>query len=67
MLKGANIITADGPVVIFDDDLFFMGSVLAELLADAGEECAHYSTRQEYLVEVVEPAWLGDWATTKYL
>ena len=28
----------DGPVVIFDDDRFYLGSVLAELMADTGRE-----------------------------
>ena len=38
MLRGADAVTSNGPVVIFDDDLFYMGSVLAELLANAGKE-----------------------------
>jgi dimethylamine/trimethylamine dehydrogenase len=38
MAKGAAAVTADGPVVIFDDDRFYMASVLAEMLADAGRE-----------------------------
>ncbi|AOF88283.1 NAD(P)-binding protein [Sinorhizobium sp. RAC02] len=33
---GAQAVPADGPVVVFDDDCFYMGSVLAELLAKAG-------------------------------
>lgn len=32
----AQAVPADGPVVVFDDDCFYMGSVLAELLAKAG-------------------------------
>jgi dimethylamine/trimethylamine dehydrogenase len=35
---GANAVAADGPVVIFDDDCFYMGSVLAELLAASGRK-----------------------------
>ncbi|MGB0508163.1 MAG: NAD(P)-binding protein [Pikeienuella sp.] len=38
MAKSAAAVTADGPVVIFDDDHFYMASVLAELLANAGRE-----------------------------
>ena len=38
MTQGASAVTSDGPVIIFDDDLFYMGSVLAELLANAGKE-----------------------------
>ncbi|MXN44322.1 NAD(P)-binding protein [Shinella kummerowiae] len=34
--EGAKAVPADGPVVVFDDDCFYMGSVLAELLAKAG-------------------------------
>ncbi|WPE23883.1 NAD(P)-binding protein [Shinella zoogloeoides] len=33
---GAEAVSADGPVVVFDDDCFYMASVLAELLARAG-------------------------------
>lgn len=35
---GADAVTAGGPVVIFDDDCFYMGSVLAELLASSGRK-----------------------------
>lgn len=38
MDRGADAITASGPVVIFDDDQFYMASVLAELIANAGHE-----------------------------
>jgi dimethylamine/trimethylamine dehydrogenase len=38
MREGAGAIKADGPVVIFDDDRFYMGSVLAELVAGAGHK-----------------------------
>ena len=38
MAKGASAITDEGPVVIFDDDRFYMASVLAELLATAGRD-----------------------------
>ncbi|MCB1755717.1 MAG: NAD(P)-binding protein, partial [Gammaproteobacteria bacterium] len=34
--KGSEAISADGPVVIFDDDRFYLASVLAELIAGAG-------------------------------
>ncbi|MDE3876029.1 NAD(P)-binding protein [Sinorhizobium meliloti] len=34
--EGAEAVPADGPVVVFDDDCFYMGSVLAELLARRG-------------------------------
>ncbi|MEX1234522.1 MAG: FAD-dependent oxidoreductase [Roseovarius sp.] len=45
--EGANILTVDavmrgaaatGPVVIFDDDHYYMGGILAELLRDQGHE-----------------------------
>ncbi|MFX0540481.1 FAD-dependent oxidoreductase [Roseovarius sp. S4756] len=45
--EGANVVTVDalmrgaeatGPVVIFDDDHYYMGGVLAELLRDKGHE-----------------------------
>lgn len=38
MSKGATAVKADGSVVVFDDDRFYMASVLAELLANAGHE-----------------------------
>jgi len=38
MHKGADAIPADGPVVIFDDDRFYLASVLAELVAKAGHK-----------------------------
>ncbi len=38
MEKGAGAITANGPVVIFDDDRFYLASVLAELTAKAGHK-----------------------------
>ena len=34
--NGVQAVTADGPMVVFDDDCFYMGGVLAELLAKAG-------------------------------
>jgi dimethylamine/trimethylamine dehydrogenase len=34
--EGAEAVPADGPVIVFDDDCFYMGSVLAELLARRG-------------------------------
>ncbi len=37
MSKGAAAITSDGPVVIFDDDRYYMASVLAEQIARAGK------------------------------
>lgn len=36
--SGAAAITAQGPVVVFDDDRYYMGSVLAELVANAGHK-----------------------------
>ena len=36
MEQGAVAINADGPVVIFDDDRFYLASVLAELVVKAG-------------------------------
>ena len=36
MTRGAGAIASPGAVVIFDDDRFYMGSVLAELVAGAG-------------------------------
>jgi len=38
MAKGATAVSAGGPVVIFDDDRFYMANLLAEVLADAGHE-----------------------------
>lgn len=38
MTKGAAAVSTDDPVVIFDDDRFYMASVLAEVLVDAGRE-----------------------------
>ncbi|MCI2395720.1 hypothetical protein [Aliiroseovarius sediminis] len=38
MAKGVGVITSDRPVVIVDDDRFYMASVLAEFLANAGLE-----------------------------
>lgn len=38
MAKGAEAIIANGPVVIFDDDRFYLASLLAELTAMAGHE-----------------------------
>ncbi len=38
MRDGAAAVKIDGPVVIFDDDRFYMASVLAELLANAGRQ-----------------------------
>ncbi|MGH0296296.1 NAD(P)-binding protein [Sinorhizobium meliloti] len=34
--EGAEAVPSDGPVVVFDDDCFYTGSVLAELLARRG-------------------------------
>ncbi len=34
--EGAEAVPEDGPVIVFDDDCFYMGSVLAELLARRG-------------------------------
>lgn len=34
--EGAEAVPSDGPVVVFDDDCFYMGNVLAELLARRG-------------------------------
>ncbi len=36
LVDGTAAVSVDGPVVIFDDDCFYMGSVLAEMLARAG-------------------------------
>lgn len=38
MTQGASAVTQDGPIVIYDDDRFYMASVLAELLVNAGRE-----------------------------
>ena len=38
MTGGIGAITAPGPVVVFDDDRFYIASVLAELVAGAGHE-----------------------------
>jgi dimethylamine/trimethylamine dehydrogenase len=35
---GVKAVSVDGPVVVFDDDCFYMGSVLAELLAASGRK-----------------------------
>ncbi|MGV1793343.1 oxidoreductase [Rhizobium sp. A37_96] len=34
--EGGQAVTDDGPVVIYDDDSFYLGSVLAEVLVEAG-------------------------------
>lgn len=36
--EGADALSGDGPIVIFDDDRFYMASVLAELAAGTGRE-----------------------------
>ncbi len=38
MSKGVDVIPSDGPVVIYDDDRFYMASALAELVASAGHK-----------------------------
>ena len=38
LISGKNALSGDGPVVIFDDDRYYMGSVLAELSVAAGYE-----------------------------
>lgn len=38
MTKGPAAVTTDGPVVIFDDDRFYLASVLAEQLVNAGKD-----------------------------
>ena len=38
MTRGTGAITAPGPVVVFDDDRFYIASVLAELVAGTGHE-----------------------------
>jgi dimethylamine/trimethylamine dehydrogenase len=38
---GAGVVSATGPVVIFDDDRYYMASVLAEMLAQAGHETVY--------------------------
>ncbi len=38
MTNGIDILPSSGPVVIFDDDRFYMASVLAELVASAGHK-----------------------------
>ncbi|KAB7616020.1 NAD(P)-binding protein [Amylibacter sp. SFDW26] len=38
MIKGVNVISSNGPVIIYDDDRFYMASVLAELVVSAGHE-----------------------------
>ena len=38
MQGGATVIVAEGPVVVFDDDGYYIGSVLAELAARAGRK-----------------------------
>ena len=40
MTRGIGAVTAQGPVVIFDDDKFYLASVLAELAAGAGHRTA---------------------------
>lgn len=38
MSKGVDALQPDGPVVIFDDDRFYMASILAELVVSAGRK-----------------------------
>ena len=40
LARGAEAVEAPGPVVIYDDDRFYLASLLAELLALAGREVA---------------------------
>ena len=44
MAGGVGAITADGPVVIFDDDGFYMGSVIAELAVKSGRDVVFVTT-----------------------
>jgi dimethylamine/trimethylamine dehydrogenase len=43
MQRGVGCLNEDGPVVIFDDDRFYMASVLAEMIAQAGFETVYVS------------------------
>lgn len=38
MAEGVTAISGDGPVVVFDDDWFYMGGVMAEVAAKSGRE-----------------------------
>ncbi len=38
MTHGTQMITSKSPVVVFDDDRFYLGSVLAELIANSGHK-----------------------------
>ncbi|WP_324764706.1 NAD(P)-binding protein (plasmid) [Sinorhizobium meliloti] len=44
---GAEAVPADGPVIVFDDDCFYMGSVLAELLARRGRTVTFISPESQ--------------------
>jgi len=39
--RGAGAVSAAGPVVVFDDDRYYMASVLAEMLAQAGHKTVY--------------------------
>lgn len=43
MQQGVNCLSGNGPIVIFDDDRFYMASVLAEMVAQAGYETVYVS------------------------
>lgn len=43
MQRGVSCLNKDGPVVIFDDDRFYMASALAEMIALAGFETVYVS------------------------
>ena len=43
MRQGISCLNSEGPVVIFDDDRFYMASVLAEMTAQAGFETVYVS------------------------
>jgi dimethylamine/trimethylamine dehydrogenase len=43
MQRGVSCLSDEGPVIIFDDDRFYMASVLAEMIAQAGFETVYVS------------------------
>lgn len=47
--NGVDALTNDGPVVVFDDDRYYMASVLAELIASSGRKVAFVTLLQLWL------------------
>ncbi len=55
LAEGAQAVSERGPVVVFDDDSFYMGSVLAELLAKAGRTVTFVTPTAGFALEQEHP------------